>query len=247
VGEFARTSSGSSLERAVGYAGESDTPTDRDHDEASAGPTEPVQPLSNGERLHIVLDENRNADGLAQVAPERHVRPTQYVRVHHTDIGTLNHARHADANAKKSFFPRFGKSPHGGNEARHRIGRQRVVRLRARVDDLTIQTHVHQHKMVGGELHPDGPPGSADETEELPRPPTFRGLVFERLEKALLQEASRHLTNRWRTELELTSDGGARRRAALTKQSQHRHPSEVSTYDAVALHRPSFVWVAQKG
>jgi hypothetical protein len=150
------------LKRAVCDGGESDSPTDGDHDEAATAPASSVKAFGYGESLDVVLDKHRYADGSAQMSAERHCRPAEHGSVDVTDVRTFNDPGHTDADSEQPASSRLGKGPHARHEAFHGIWRKGIVRLVASGHHLSVEAHVNEDEVIDGQLDADGSSSGAD-------------------------------------------------------------------------------------
>jgi hypothetical protein len=70
MGDLAGTSSSATSHDSIGRTGKTDTPPDGDDDKVASHPTVSVEAFGNGQRLDVVLDDDRHAERSAQVAPD---------------------------------------------------------------------------------------------------------------------------------------------------------------------------------
>jgi hypothetical protein len=126
---------------------------------------------------------------------------------------------------------------HGGGEHVRRRGGGGVDGPRPAASYDAVEPDVHERHVVRRHLDPDGPPGGADQAQQLRRTAAAGRCLLELLHETAAEEVPGHGGDRGLRHLEPSGDLGAAERSRGTEQREHRaageiagHPSSSTTY-----------------
>ncbi len=200
--DLARAARGTAKYDPVDHDPGAHSGSDRDDEEAVVTASDAVQALCHGERVDVVLDDDRQPELALQRLTERNPRPAELRGVDDAVALSIDRAGDADAHAEQARRSARDEVREQPRQVGKHGRRRSIERLARRALDGPIQPDLDEGDVVGNDLHADDAVAGRGEAQHPSGATALRGRVLEFDDEAIGEQVLGELRHECRRDAE---------------------------------------------
>jgi hypothetical protein len=208
---------------------EPDAASERDRDEVLRVAAAAVEALEDGQRVHVVVDENGDVQRLLQPRAHVEIAPADQRR-RDRPARAVDDAGHPepDAEERRLGLGLLHPALERGRDAVESVRCRHVALLLELVDHACIEIDEHADDVVGSDLDAEGSRGASDDLQQERRPAALRRRAVGDPDEPALDQLARDRCDGRRAQAEALGDRGPRDRAARADEPQDRNAVQIA-------------------